>query len=349
MTGQGLSRIEIRQTKGLAILSMIFLHLFCRKGVDVYGTPLLWVSSDTPLVYYLGFLSEICVPMYCLCRGYAHYRLGQSGGLSAKRNIKRGFKFPLNYWIVLVIFSLMGLVVQSNRIPGSLGTFLGNAFLYHVLYNGAWWFVPTYILLLCISYGTYLLVKRLHWVVLFGIGSAELLFFALFGSQLFSAMSINYVMERIAIQVQNLSGWTIFSYVAGMVLAKYSLISKVRERMSLNCLPLIILAVVSVGLCVIHKAILVPYYAILVFVILNVWKKPKVIVNTLNFLGTHSTNIWLVHMFFYLTLFPGLVQKLQYPVLMVAGMLIICVLVSYVVNFVYYKVLSIPAFQRSAL
>ena len=49
-----LTRKDIKMTQGLAILTMVSLHLFCRLGTDVYGTPLLWLNSTTPAVYILG-------------------------------------------------------------------------------------------------------------------------------------------------------------------------------------------------------------------------------------------------------------------------------------------------------
>ena len=55
-----LARKDIKMTQGLAILTMVSLHLFCRLGTDVYGTPLLWLNSTTPAVYILGWLSETC-------------------------------------------------------------------------------------------------------------------------------------------------------------------------------------------------------------------------------------------------------------------------------------------------
>lgn len=101
-----LSKKDIKLTKGLAIISMVVMHLFCRKGADVYGTPLLWINSDTPFVYFLGYLAEICLPIYCLCSGYAHYRLGETNGLTVKKNSKRVLKFSINFLIVLIIFLL---------------------------------------------------------------------------------------------------------------------------------------------------------------------------------------------------------------------------------------------------
>ena len=64
--------------KGIAIIGMVMLHLFCIK-VDLSYTPLLWIG-DTPLVYYLGLLGEICVPIYLFCSGYAQALLRYSDG-----------------------------------------------------------------------------------------------------------------------------------------------------------------------------------------------------------------------------------------------------------------------------
>lgn len=51
-----LTRKDIKMTQGLAILTMVSLHLFCRLGTDVYGTPLLWLNSTTPAVYNIGLV-----------------------------------------------------------------------------------------------------------------------------------------------------------------------------------------------------------------------------------------------------------------------------------------------------
>lgn len=41
-------------------------------------------------------------------------------------------------------------MLNNTHIPGSFASFLDNAFLYHISYVGAWWFMQTYILL-CIT------------------------------------------------------------------------------------------------------------------------------------------------------------------------------------------------------
>lgn len=95
-------------TRGLAILCMVVLHLFCRVGDDVIGQPLLWLSEDRPFVYLFGFFAEICVPLYSITVGYAQYLIMQKGKFSLRNNISRILKLLTNYWIILFLFSLLG-------------------------------------------------------------------------------------------------------------------------------------------------------------------------------------------------------------------------------------------------
>lgn len=46
--------------------------------------------------------------------------------------------------------------------------------------------------------------------------------------------------------------------------------------------------------------------------------------------------IWLTHMFFYLYLFKELIMKAQYPILMLAFMLLLCIITSYVIMGIEY-------------
>lgn len=46
---------EAVMTRGLAILSMVCLHLFCKLGDDIVYTPLIWLNDEIPLIYTVGF------------------------------------------------------------------------------------------------------------------------------------------------------------------------------------------------------------------------------------------------------------------------------------------------------
>lgn len=82
---------------------------------------------------------------------------------------------------------------------------------------------------------------------------------------------------------------------------------------------------------ILHKAVLVGIVAILSFLIFNLLNKPKPVKKVLLFLGEHSTNIWLTHMFFYAYLFKGLVVIARYPLLILLFMISLCLVTSYIV------------------
>ena len=46
-----------------------------------------------------------------------------------------------------------------------------------------------------------------------------------------------------------------------------------------------------------QKALIMPFYGLAVFVLFNLWEKGKIAEKIWLFLGKHSTNIWLTHMF----------------------------------------------------
>ena len=64
---------DSRMTQGVAIVCMIMGHLYWYKGTNVPGTPLIWITRDRSLVFYLAFLCDITVPLYCFVSGYGLY------------------------------------------------------------------------------------------------------------------------------------------------------------------------------------------------------------------------------------------------------------------------------------
>ena len=84
----------------------------------------------------------------------------------------------------------------------------------------------------------------------------------------------------------------------------------------------------------IHKALLTVIFAVLSFIWFNIWKKSKPVEIAMLFLGKHSTNIWLCHMFFYVSVFPNFVTIVKYPIFILLLMIIVCVITSYLVLFI---------------
>lgn len=170
-----LSKRDSLMAKGIAILGMLMLHLFCRLDNLPY-TPWVWIGGK-PLVYYLGLFGDICVPAYCFVSGYAQMLLQEKEGTAyGRRRWGRLVKFLSNYWLALCVFSVVGLLFdKTGAIPGSLREFLGNALLYRISYNGAWWFVLTYVILVWISPYIIKIVRKVNTnVLVFASGGGTL-------------------------------------------------------------------------------------------------------------------------------------------------------------------------------
>ena len=67
--------------------------------------------------------------------------------------------------------------------------------------------------------------------------------------------------------------------------------------------------------------------------------KPKWLNNLLSYLGEYSTNMWLIHMFFYMIYFKNLVYGAKYSFLIFPWLVVLCLASSYIVNLIYNPII----------
>ena len=331
-------------TRGFAILCMVVLHLFCRTGADVYGTPLLWINRETPVVYWFGFYAEICVSIYAICMGYAQYLLYINEKTTVRSTWKRILKLMINYWILLAMFSVIGLLYSSQKtIPGSLTDFLKSIVLLHS-YNGAWWFLNTYIIFLIIPPAVkFFPIKKLSvpsGLVLCLV--IQIVWYLINKAGLLPVIpEERHITAFILKEAYNLIGvlpaaWAGALFCKGSIVQSLynQLVVKIESKrirtIVLGCVWVLVFA----GMNLIHKAVFTLIFAIMSFLIFNLWEKGINTKRVWLFLGKHSTNIWLTHMFFYATLFTGLVQTAKLPLLMLVYLLVLCIAISYIELFI---------------
>lgn len=336
----GYSKQDAIMTRGMAIICMIVLHLFCRTGRDVLGTPLLWFDENTPVVYWFGFFAEICVPIYSICVGYGQQYLKEQNVLSPKSNIRRIGKLMLNYWIVLGIFCAISFVFKvDDSIPGTVTDFLKSIVLLHS-YNGAWWYLNTYVLLLLIPSKILLWpVKKLeyHKGILCGL-MLQIAWYFVKRFGILPDISIEVgIVTFLEKELINLIGILPYIWI-GAFICKGKVLEKINRLMgtyiSIKCHNCVILSfglVLFVFTNMVHKAVLLGVVSILSFLLFNLWKKSEYTKKLFLFLGKHSTNIWLTHMFFYSRCFRGLVMIVKYPLFMLLLMFALCIMTSYVI------------------
>lgn len=338
-----LTQRDTSMAKGLASLNLVALHLFLGVGSDVHGVPLIWVKEGIPLVSYAGLMGESSISFYCMCTGYALFSqfTAMEGGEFRSRSRKRVLNFLIHFWMVCLIFTGISILIGNSKgMPGSLLRFLGNFFLLEHTYNGAWWFASTYVLFMLLAPLYLKLVKKLDSRVVFVV---FLLSFCVYYAchlkwrwGLISANVPGYYWKGFLIRkVTDL--WKVsFFYVEGMLLAKERVISRLRKaaeqrNITNRHLGLVTLPAITV-VCVIRISALVHLTSLFFFICFHLWKKSERVERFFLFWSKHSTNIWLVHMFFYMTLFTDLVFVVKYPIFIYCFMLALCVMSSWIIE-----------------
>ena len=329
-----LNKKDAKMAQGLAIIGMVMLHLFCRLDNLPYNVHIF--IAGTPLIYYMGLFGDLCIPVFCFCSGYAQYVLFDRNESYKKDRLKRIQRFIIHFWIVLIIFSIIGLVIQSSDLPRSFSEFMGNMFLYKLSYNGAWWFVITYIVLILLFPVIHRIVEKWNPFVVF-ILSGGIYIVAYICEMMIPDLFTNHVLSWIYTQTF-FTGRTQLPFIVGMLFYRFKVIERLRDKIKDKKIDIIILAFIAILMVVVHSIeqsmVVAPVTGLVTLTCFHLWKKPKFIEKILLFLGKHSTNIWLTHMFFYLVLFKDFVFLVKEPVLILIFMFGICIGVSYIINFI---------------
>lgn len=335
-----LSKSDTKMTKGLAILFMVLLHLFARKTNLPYEC--IKLGNGVPLIYYFGLFGDCCVAIYCFCSGYAMQLIlekAKSFKEYYEGRLKALLKFLTNYWIVLILFVIVGLITGDSDVPGSLKSFVLNFFLLRS-YNGAWWFVLIYVILVLLSGPMYSMIKKYNPIII------NVLIIIIYGLAYIQRMkvviNVGMVYVDSVLSILALLGTSILPFVWGMYFYKFKLFTKIRLYLNkhignnlLVVISILVLIIMIIAHGIVQSLIVAPFTGLITIVLFNAVKKAEWINKIFIFFGEHSTNIWLTHMFFYAVIFKNLVFSAKYPLLILLFMLAITIGVSYVINLIY--------------
>lgn len=328
-----LTKQDAKMSQGLAIISMVLLHLFCRYDLSIYNVRL--IIGNVPLLYYIGLFGDICVPIYCFSSGYAQAVLCDKEQENYKHNrLRRLFKFLIHFWIILCCFSVVGWSVGNSEIPGGIWIFLGNFLLYKLSYNGAWWFVLTYVFLIVLSPVFICIVKKKIPIIIFlESGFIYCVTYVLYFNY---KLSISNVIFSGILEQMLLLGRCQFMFVIGILFYRYNIVGWLRSKLERGILRKIVVVTFPIVMFIVHcfiqSLVIAPITGIVTLTCFHLWNKPQWVKEFFTFFGRHSTNLWLTHMFFYLTLFTGFIYVCHEPIAVCSLLLAICVVVSYSID-----------------
>lgn len=118
----------------------------------------------------------------------------------------------------------------------------------------------------------------------------------------------------------------------------YSISNKIKYK---NILGILIITSMIIVHGIVQTLFVAVFTGIVFICVFNLMDKPNWLNNLLSYLGNHSTNMWLIHMFFYMIYFKNLVYGAKYSFLIFPWLVILCIVSSYVVNFIYEPIVKL--------
>ncbi|MEG1311464.1 MAG: acyltransferase [Romboutsia sp.] len=323
-----ISKNKSLSLKFVAVILMILFHTFAfpDRIKDVEYISLLKINGQA-IEFYIAKLGIICVGMFTFLSGYGLY-VSYNKNVTYKGVLKRIYNIYLNYWVVFIIFIPIGLYM--NRYVFNLKQFIMNFIGISDSYNGEWWFLRLYIMLLIMYPLIIKITKKLDKYIILSI-SLLVNIIGLILSKIFILMGVKSIIINLVVIF--LRGQ--FLFILGIIIAKYGIYTKLKNKIGLSkkgyyIFLTFILVVTSLIIEVqvideVAKLILVP---IIIFILANIISENSI----LSKLGKHSTNMWLTHSFFCYYLFQEITFIMKYSIVIIIQLIFITIIVSIIVN-----------------
>ena len=298
--------------KGIAILFMVFAHLFNSMELCGLCSPLLYIE-DEPLIHYMIFAMNP-VDFFIVLSGYGLYYTYSQG---KRNNIKRILKLYIHYWITLVIFVCIGFfVVGSEKYPSSFLDLIYNFIGWKNSYNHETWFLLPYVLLTLSSTKIFTICDKFNPIKVF-----------LFSFGLYIVVRFSSRYSSGLIEVYQLFKWVdayltlLFPFLLGMLLSKYWNYSAFKKRLSFKCTKnyILIFALMTLFVSIIlvrykYQSIFYPFYTVLFIMCFSLLHRFYWVDKILMELGKRSTSIWFTHTYFCYYFFKNFIYSFKYPI-----------------------------------
>jgi len=330
------SKEDTNTLKGVAILFMLYFHLFNKLLIGNLYTPLLYVGAK-PFAY-LFTSCTYPVDFFIILSGYGLY-ISYSNG--KRNNFKRNFKLYIHYWITLLIFVSIGCFIKGyNTYPGGIEKIFLNVTALKTTYNSETWFIFPYILLSLSSSIIFKILDRFNSILMLAV---------LFSIALLSMSIVHFYQEYVNnhIITSQVTSYLslLFSFSLGMYAAKYLQYNKMKNHLHNISYKNVWLSVAIILLmCTMmqlqdhHLFLFQSFYAIIFIFLFLFMDKPKWLNTFLQIMGQRSTSMWLVHTYFCYYLLRNFIYGFEYPILIYLVLLACSYLSAIFIDYLNIKV-----------
>lgn len=315
---KGLTKNHSKMLQGLAILMMLYHHLFSTPealGVDYVS---LLKFGEANIELHMAWFFKICVGIYAFVSGYGLCRVLANADSTRsiliktderffehlvrdyKIVLKQLFWFYIQFWLVFFIFIPVGFIFYRRKFD--LSEFLLNLFGISSTYNGAWWYVAFYTKIL-------LILPLCDCVLTLFKSSKEKLIEALFYIAILGALLAFYIADSFYFGrfVSSFQPAFLLCFLVGFLISRFQLYElAIRLFTKKIAYALGILGFILVIACRVKIAkdassagldfIFVPVFVFGFVVLMELWTPVSKI---FEYMGKYSTFMWLTHVFFY--------------------------------------------------
>ena len=325
-----MSKEESTILKGVAILMMLFLHLFNKENLPDVCQPLFYIG-DIPLVHLLSRAANP-VAIFIILSGYGLSAVYERGNLNLRSQSKRLLKLYIHYWLILLVFVSIGTFVRPDKYPGSFTTVFLNFTSWNNSYNAEHWFLFPYALVSLTAYPLFRVIDHM------GNKRALLLFFVItFVSNYVTSryIAVNQLYDTLLARFLTYIGF-FFCFALGAVMYRVHVkrglrVAWLEKRPYFAVLLLLVLTVIR---CFFKTGAFHSFYIFFCIILFLHVPLCSLLRRFLSEIGNRSMVMWLTHTFFCNYLFRDFIYGFSNPVL------IYCVLlaVSYEVSIPIMKI-----------
>jgi len=317
---------ETQIMKGVAILLMIFYHLFDQLDVDNQLHNLLYIGN-VPLCYILSKASNP-VSFFLFLGGYGLYKVNERGD---RHKFSRVLRLYIHYWLTLVVFVTIGYFIKPDIYPGGGITILYNFTGFFTTYNITMWFLLPYVILSLLAPAIFRIMSKFKafpiiiFTLIIHIGTSFCI----------SRYGDKYLFTNLWLYTPLLVIHLLFSFSLGVLAARQHYFERLREfARTFKYSDIIawggVITLVLIS-CVFRYNF---FYAALLISCLYLCNIKGTFRRVLINLGNQSMNMWMIHGWFCYNLFREFTYSFRYPGCIMLFLVIISYACSLVINII---------------
>lgn len=333
-----MDRNETQMIKGIAILMMLFLHLFNRMHNVELTQPWIWIGGE-PLVYILRQAFNP-VSFFLIVGGYGLYKSYEKGD---RNRYRRVFKLFVHYWIIFGIFMGIGCVLKPDIYPGELTDILANFTCYQNTINHEMWFLLPYVGLSLLAPIIFRIYSRFNTLTILLV---TLALYSILTQIILNNLQWFYAHYWIYNPILVLH--LLFFFSLGALAARAHFFERMRQWVDTHisahskisplngrCIAGILAWGIIIALIIINCHWEYNYfYAFAMITCIIIAPLPGIVKTTLALLGKHSMNMWMIHSWWCYYLFRDFTYSFRYPLVIFLMLTAISLICSIGINFI---------------